>query len=364
MKKKIAIDLFSGCGGLSLGLKLAGFRVIGAVDNDTVACETYKMNHPEVKLWEADIRRLDGGSAMRHLRISRGNLDLLAGCPPCQGFARIRTLNGKRKVNDSRNDLIFEFLRFVSDMQPKSVMMENVPGLARDLRFRVFVEKMNSLGYSFRYAILDAANYAVPQRRRRLIFLAGRHGAPSFTAPRPFYRTVRDTIGWLPDPGISGDAIHDLPEKRSNRVLKIIGKIPKDGGSRSFLGKEYQLQCHKRCSGFNDIYGRMKWKDVAPTITGGCINPSKGRFLHPEQDRAVTLREAALLQSFPPNYRFSLRKGKYAVAALIGNALPPEFIKRIARGIFLYLNKENNKKRSQNEIYAKGPSFDIPRANT
>jgi DNA (cytosine-5)-methyltransferase 1 len=127
---------------------------------------------------------------------------------------------------------------------------------------------------------------------------------------------------------IKNDPLHDFPETRSERVKALIRLIPRDGGSRMDLGDEHQLDCHRRCDGFSDVYGRMAWNKVSPTITGGCCNPSKGRFLHPTRDRNITLREAALLQTFPPSYFFSLRRGKFATAQMIGNALPPEFIRR------------------------------------
>jgi DNA (cytosine-5)-methyltransferase 1 len=128
-----------------------------------------------------------------------------------------------------------------------------------------------------------------------------------------------------------------VSEKRSDKVKEIIRLIPKNGGSRLDLGAENQLKCHQKCDGFKDIYGRMAWDDVAPTITGGCFNPSKGRFLHPTKNRTVTLREAALLQTFPTTYFFSLRRGKSSAAQMIGNALPPEFIRRHATRIFQYV---------------------------
>lgn len=142
--------------------------------------------------------------------------------------------------------------------------------------------------------------------------------------------TVRDTIGALAKAGRSGDPLHDCPETRGPRVLNLLVRVPKDGGSRSDLGSENQLACHQRCDGFKDVYGRMSWDDVAPTITSGCVNPSKGRFVHPDQNRSITLREAAMLQGFPRSYKFSLRRGKFAAAEMIGNALPPEFVKRHA----------------------------------
>jgi DNA (cytosine-5)-methyltransferase 1 len=152
--------------------------------------------------------------------------------------------------------------------------------------------------------------------------------------------TVKDAIGTMLPAGKSGDALHDLPEIRTPDVMARIKKIPKNGGSRSDLKKSDQLPCHKRCRGFNDIYGRMSWDAVSPTITGGCVNPSKGRFLHPEEDRAITLREAAILQTFPKDYRFHLEGGKGAVATQIGNALPPEFIRRHALQIKTYLTRK------------------------
>jgi len=330
MERLTAIDLFCGCGGLTLGLKQAGFRVLGAVDIDQLSVEAYRRNHPEVSTWQEDIRALRAQDLKRRLNLKKGDLDLLAGCPPCQGFTTIRTLNGAREIEDPRNDLLMEFERFVVALRPKAVMLENVPGLARDVRFRTFRSRMNELGYVGEPKILNAADYGVPQRRRRLIYLAGLGKEIPYAAPLRKRRTVRHTISALPPAGKSGDPVHDIAERRTGKVLELIQRIPKNGGSRTDLPIEDQLECHKRCNGFKDVYGRMAWDDVAPTITSGCFNPSKGRFLHPEEDRAITLREAALLQGFPRHYRFPNIKNKSAVALMIGNALPPEFIRRHA----------------------------------
>ena len=289
-----AIDLFAGCGGLSLGLEMSGYRVLGAVEYDRVAAGTYRANHEKTVLWQADIRGLSPNRMKKELSLRKGRLELLAGCPPCQGFSTIRTLNGSRRIEDERNDLIFDFLRFAEELFPKSIIMENVPALAADGRTERVREQLEKIGYTCRVGVLDAADYAVPQRRRRMLLLASRVGEVSFPPPDTDRLTVRDTIEGLPIPGESGDTLHDLPSKRSAHVMEIIKAIPKNGGSRSDLGPERQLACHKKCDGFKDIYGRMKWEEVSPTITSGCINPSKGRFLHPEQDRAITLREAAL----------------------------------------------------------------------
>lgn len=324
--KPLAIDLFCGCGGLTLGLKKAGFEVVGAVDNDELAVRTYKANHPEVAVWNKDIQTVKTLAVKRRLNIRKRELDLLAGCPPCQGFSTMRTLNGSKVIKDPRNDLIDEFYRFVKDFMPKTVMFENVPGLFEDRRFRSLVKRLKKLGYKGKSDILNAADYGVPQRRRRLIYLAGRDGQLEFAPTSKKRKKVRDAIGGLPPAGKSGDSLHDLPVKRSDRIIALIRKIPKNGGSRTDLPTDDQLECHRKCNGFKDVYGRMRWDDVAPTLTSGCFNPSKGRFLHPEEDRAITMREAALLQGFPKRYRFPNLKSKSAIALLIGNALPPPFI--------------------------------------
>jgi DNA (cytosine-5)-methyltransferase 1 len=330
-KRPIAIDLFSGCGGLTLGLKQAGFKVVGAIEIDPAAVETYLLNHRKIKVWCGDIKKISVSSVMRELKLKKGELDLLAGCPPCQGFSSMRTKNGGRRVRDKKNkDLVFEFLRFVKKLRPKTIMMENVPGLNTDTRIKIICQQLERMGYVWERRVLNAADYGVPQRRKRLILLGSRFDFIRFASEEPRRPTVRETIGRLPRPGRSGDPLHDFPEIRSEKIVKLIKRIPKDGGSRTALGKANQLDCHKRNDGFKDVYGRMWWNRVAPTITGGCTNPSKGRFLHPVQDRAITLREAALLQSFPRKYRFSLVKGKSGVMTMIGNALPPEFIKRHA----------------------------------
>ncbi len=328
-----ALDLFSGCGGMTVGLKRAGFRVLGAVDIDPLSTKTYKANHKEVMVWETDIRELEPAELEAALELKEKRLDLIAGCPPCQGFSTIRTLNGALIVEDPRNNLLLEFQRFIEFLRPRVIMMENVPGLAEDKGFAAFSKRMEKIGYSGDYYILNAAEYGVPQRRRRLIYLAG-FGMKILPAkPARKIKTVLDAIGNLAKVRESDDPMHNMSEKRTRRIMRLIQRIPKDGGSRTDLPAKDQLECHKRCNGFKDVYGRMAWNDVAPTITSGCFNPSKGRFLHPEEDRAITMREAALLQGFPPQYKFPITSNKAAVASIIGNALPPPFIAAHARCI-------------------------------
>jgi len=332
-QKPKAVDLFCGAGGLTEGLRQAGYNVIGAVELDALACSTYRLNHRRVRLWEMDITRLSGAAMMKALKLRPGDLDLLAACPPCQGFSTMRTKNGARRTRDPRNDLIFDVLRIIRSMKPISVMLENVPGLAKNRRYAGFRKGLESLGYCVKWDVLNTVDFAVPQGRRRLVLLASRLGKPNFAPKAVGYPTVRHFIGNLTAPERSRDPLHNYAVLRSIKIKDLIKRIPRNGGSRMALGPKDQLLCHKRFDGFRDVYGRMAWDKPAPTITGGCINPSKGRFLHPDANRAITLREAALLQTFPKTYRFPLDQGRYSVALLIGNALPPEFIKRHARAL-------------------------------
>ncbi len=322
-------------------MKEAGFQVLGAVDIDARSITTYKANHPDVIVWQSDIRELEPTELLDNLELTIGSLDLLTGCPPCQGFSTIRTLNGAVRINDSRNELLLEFQRFVEKIYPRAIMIENVPGLVTSVRFTEFCKRMEELGYIGDYRILNAADYGVPQRRRRLIYIAGLGISIPFAGKIPGIKTVRDAIGDLPKAGESGDPIHDIPENRTPKVKTIIKNIPKNGGSREVLPQYLRLECHKKCSGFKDVYGRMAWDKVAPTITSGCFNPSKGRFLHPDENRAITMREAALLQGFPTNYEFPNIESKTGMALMIGNALPPPFIAAHARCILTALEYSN-----------------------
>lgn len=329
-QKLTAIDLFSGCGGLSQGLKEAGFSIVAAIEADPLAMSTYAMNHPGTHRHLGDITKVSATQFMHDLRMEPGELDLLAGCPPCQGFSTLRTMNGSNDVVDPMNDLVFEVTRFAHAFRPRALMIENVPGLMEDERFETMTTRLNRLGYKWSANVFDAADFGVPQRRRRMILIATRGAEPQFASPDARRRTVADAIRKLSDPQRSRDPLHNYKVSRTKHVAKLIAQIPKDGGSRASLAPSKQLECHKRHDGFHDIYGRMSWLKPGPTITGGCINPSKGRFLHPESNRAITLREAALLQGFPADYKFDTSRGIYPTAQMIGNAFPPPFAARHA----------------------------------
>jgi DNA (cytosine-5)-methyltransferase 1 len=316
---------------MSQGLKQAGYDVIGAVELDSGAAGVYRLNHPTVTVWNSDIEDVTVKDVLRKLRLKSGQLDLLGGCPPCQGFSTLRTLNGNRRVRDKQNDLIFEFERLALGLMPRAIMLENVPRLRENWRLVKFKSDLENAGYIVKVGVLNVADYGVPQRRNRLVLIASLTSSPHLPGPARRIRTVRDAIASLKRAGRSGDPLHDLPVNYSPRVRELIANIPRNGGSRSSLPERLRLKCHDKRRGFHDVYGRMAWNKPAPTITTGCFNPSRGRFLHPSSNRAITMREAALLQSFPKSYIFPVQLGKVRIAAMIGNALPPQFIRRLAQ---------------------------------
>lgn len=332
-----AIDLFSGVGGLSEGLRQAGFKTKYAFEIDEVASRSYSINHKEVKVITKDIRKVDMNEIKASLQDEK--IHLLAGCPPCQGFSTIRRLNKPNPVADERNDLIDEYVRFIKELNPFTFMMENVPGLALSPNFEEAVKELKAIGYIVNYKTVNVKDYGVPQNRKRLVMIGSRLGPIDIAKASNKKVTVRDKIGGLPHPENSSDELHKIFPKHTKRIQDLIRDIPHDGGSRKDLGESRQLECHKKPNvGFNDVYGRLRWDDYSTTITGGCLNPSKGRFLHPDQDRCISAREAALLQSFPKNYKFPTDVPISKIALMIGNALPPQFCKIQAQNIRKHLN--------------------------
>lgn len=319
-----AIDLFSGCGGLSEGMRQAGFNILLAIDINKDSLATYKINHPNTIVIQNDIRKV----AIEEVKQLIGNteLHLLAGCPPCQGFSSIRRLNRRKSIRDDRNRLILEYLRFVEYLNPLTIMLENVPGIANYYLFNQMLIKLRNLGYYVEFGIVDIKNYGVPQRRKRLVLVGSLLGEIGFVKPNGIKTTVRDAIGNIETKLNPDDRVHKIMAKHSHRITEMIAKIPKDGGNRRDLPLDYELRCHRKINvGFNDVYGRLRWDDYSSTITGGCLNPSKGRFIHPEENRGITAREALLLQSFPPDYKIPVNISKDSISNMIGEALPPLF---------------------------------------
>jgi DNA (cytosine-5)-methyltransferase 1 len=318
-----AIDLFSGCGGLSEGMRQAGFDVSAAVEINSDATAVYELNHPKTKVIRGDIRKVNTNDIKKTL--NNKTLHLLAGCPPCQGFSSMRRLNRKEAVADDRNDLILEFMRFVKELKPITIMMENVPGLRNYSLFKEMCKKLRKF-YNINVDVVDIKKYGIAQSRKRLVLVGSLKGVLEIAEGTGESVTVRDIIGNMEPIEQTEDYIHKMIAHHTEKVKDLIMRIPKNGGSRKDLPDSYTLACHKKKNiGFNDVYGRLRWDDFSSTITSGCLNPSKGRFLHPEEDRVISAREAALLQSFPRTYKFPPNITKTSLASLIGNALPPKF---------------------------------------
>lgn len=342
MKEKelnlISFDLFSGVGGLTEGLRKAGFDTKYAFEIDKNASKAYLCNHKTTTVITQDIREVNLEDIKQ--KINGLELHLLAGCPPCQGFSSIRRLNKAKPVDDPRNDLINEYVRFVDFFRPYTIMLENVPWLEHDELFIEAKKKLETFGYRIDVAVVNVKDYGVPQNRKRLVMVGSRLGSISIAKPNEKKVTVRDCIEKMPKPKKSKDKLHKIFPNHAPEIKELIRDIPHDGGSRRDLGKERQLACHtKKNIGFNDVYGRLRWDDHSSTITGGCLNPSKGRFLHPEQNRCISAREAMLLQSFPKTYQIPTDIPKTKIALMIGNALPPKFSYYQAKNIRKHLLK-------------------------
>ena len=359
------IDLFSGSGGSAKGFENAGFSISGFVEIDKSANKSFKRNFPgAVEAEPGDITQLEGASLNRFLKqvkIDKDNTVILA-CPPCQGFSSARRKN--QRTTDRRNGLISEFVRLVKEIQPIAFVMENVPGLAKGIGKKLFedtVDELKKIGYdNIQYSILEVADYGVPERRKRLVLMGTRdnsiklflpaisHGNPAkHDTSLPVWKTVREQIGDMPRIKAGEQHPRDPLHKAaslSSLNLERMSSTPHDGGSRISWPAHLWLACHKNLkSGYTDVYGRMRWNDPSPTITGGCAMISKGRYGHPEQDRGISLREAARLQTFPDNFIFEGNFGE--VAKQIGNAVPPLFAQKIAEALLKAIHDSRKNKK-------------------
>lgn len=325
MKKLHAIDLFSGCGGLTTGLEEAGINVRYAVELDSKISMVYHVNHPQTVMVNSDIKDISDSEFKKMGK----NIDIVAGCPPCQGFTRINSKNKIQQYSDERNLLILDYFRAIKIINPEFIMMENVPEITRFDKFHQVLSDLQELGYKIDYHIINVKYFGVAQSRKRLVLIGSKHYEINFPEKKSDnVKTVRDAIGDLKIRKLKDDKLQRIHSHHTERIQNIINMIPKNGGSRKDLPLKYWLECHKKKNvGFSDVYGRMRWDSPAPTITGGCLSPSKGRFLHPEKNRSITVREAALLQGFPDNYYFDAKLPKTLLAQMIGNAIPPEVAK-------------------------------------
>jgi len=359
-QKPTAIDFFSGAGGLTLGLRKAGFKVVAGVELMPEIAKTYKANHRKTKLLTKDIRKVTGKEILKLAK--RKKIDLVAGCPPCQGFSQ---LTEKYKRYDSRNGLVLEMARLIEELNPKMVMMENVPGIATKGKriLNKFVKRLKEMGYMVNMSILQMADYGVPQSRRRFVLLAGKGfkvSLPKQTHARKEdskkklkkWVALSEIIKGFPMPvKLSYAEEKGGPEKYDWHVIRDLQEISikrlraiKQGDNRLALPRHLRPKCHKnKKDGFHNVYGRLSWDSVSGTITSGCTTPCMGRFGHPSQDRTISIREAALIQTFPLNYRL---KAKYMDTAcdLVGNALPPKFATVAAKTCFNALRNNQGAK--------------------
>lgn len=342
-----AVDLFCGAGGLTHGLLQAGIKVEAGIDIDEAAEYAFVTNNPDTRYYCWDVGRKTYASIEK--LFAGDKIRLLAGCAPCQPFSKLTQAIDRHQSWDLLNN----FGRFVARIQPELVTMENVPELAergKDV-FAHFVKTLQRLEYHVDWKIVKCEEYGVPQFRRRLVLLASRLG--ELQVPEGKFRseakwkTVRDTIGKLPKlksgEEHSVDRLH-VAAQLSDLNLKRIKATKPDGGNRHDWPDELVLDCHKKSSGqrYHSIYGRMWWDRPSPTMTTLCTGIGNGRFGHPEQDRSITLREAALLQSFPRSYEFwpsNVKLNRGAVSRMIGNAVPPKLAKAIGKAILDHVNE-------------------------
>ncbi len=325
-RKVYAVDLFCGAGGLTHGLAKAGVDVRLGVDIDP-ACEYPYIANNKAKFLQKSVDDLEADELKNYYR--KNGIKLLAGCAPCQTFS---TYNQKATESDERWWLLLQFSRLVEELLPELVTMENVPGLVEQNVFNDFVTSLESKEYSVTYQVVNCAEYGVPQQRNRLVLLASRFGPISLLSPEQFgkgTKTVREAIG--DQPALKAGTSHPNDPLHQCSALSPINmrrmKASKPGGTWRDWPDELVAECHKKSSGktYPSVYGRMTWDAPAPTVTTQFFGFGNGRFGHPEQDRAISLREGAILQSFPKDYAFT-RPGEQvcqkAIGRLIGNAVP------------------------------------------
>jgi DNA (cytosine-5)-methyltransferase 1 len=332
------IDFFSGCGGTSCGFQDAGMKILAGLDIDRDAASSFQMNFPDAEVIVGDIRKLDISVLGGAMKKAAGTPVLFSGCAPCQPFSKQNMNKGE---NDPRRTLLDEFWRFIDAWEPTCVFVENVPGLQRPASngpFPRFVRRLRRRGYAVAYDVVPALWYGVPQQRERLVLIGTRAGNASLPAPthgpgRALASTVRDWIADLPriDAGTAhDDDVDHRAASLSALNMRRIASTP-EGMGREAWPRELWLDCHKGHKGHSDVYGRLAWDRPAAGLTTRCISYSNGRFGHPEQNRALSLREAACLQTFPRDYRFC--GSLVSKARQVGNAVPPLLAKTVGEHI-------------------------------
>jgi len=328
--------MFCGVGGLAHGFFQEGFRVVAGIDLDEACKYAFERNnrarfiHRNVgTLTSSDLASIFGQSSRR----------VLVGCAPCQPFSKYTVAQSENR----KWHLLRPFMKLVVQLRPEIVSMENVPELAKHVIFHDFVETLEENGYEISECVVDSRSYGVPQNRKRLVVFASRLGRIEIEKPthrQPKWKTVRDAIGNL-DPIKAGEISQSDPLHRARSLtplnLQRVRSTPEGGDWRDW-DPVLRLSCHKKPSGkrYEAIYGRMSWNKPAPTLTTHCCGIGNGRFGHPEQDRAISLREAALLQTFPRSYEFvepGIPISNKRISKYLGNAVPVRLGRIIARSI-------------------------------
>lgn len=346
------VDLFCGVGGLSYGLKTKGLQIKGGFDIDSSCRFAYEHNN-DAKFFDTDIHKVTKKEIIA--LYSKKAIKVLAGCAPCQPFSSYS--HTKKDKDPNKYDLLYEFGRLVKEVHPDLITMENV---AQILNFKLkpvlqdFVELLKNEGYEVSVNRVYCPDYGIPQSRKRLVLLASKYGKisliPATHTPEK-YVTVGDTIRDLP-PLKAGERSADDPLHRAIALkplnLQRIKATPYGGGWKDWP-EELRLDCHKKDGGksFGSVYGRMVWEKPSPTMTTQCTGYGNGRFGHPEQDRAITPREAALFQTFPMEYQFFENEGSVSITTVsryIGNAVPPKLGEVIAESIVEHLKNINHGK--------------------
>jgi DNA (cytosine-5)-methyltransferase 1 len=341
-----AIDLFCGAGGLTHGLQRAGIDVIAGYDIEPQCRYAYEKNNKAVfiqksvaELTEDEFSHYYGDADIR----------VMAGCAPCQPFSSYNKKSTEENQKDARWSLLTSFGLHIEKVLPEVVTMENVPRLAKQAVFEDFIQKLQSLNYHVTYKVIFCPDYGMPQSRSRLVLLASQLGPIKLIEPTRTsknYVVVKDVIGHLPpvEAGQShpNDRLH-CASRMSELNLKRI-RASKPGGTWHDWPAELVAKCHKKESGstYSSVYGRMSWDKVGATITTQCIGFGNGRFGHPEQDRALTLREAAILQTFPDHYEFwpsEVKLDMRPIAKMIGNAVPVRLGEVVGESILLHLRE-------------------------
>lgn len=342
------VDLFCGIGGLSYGLKTTGFNIKGGFDVDSSCRFAYEHNN-DAEFFDTDIREVTGKDI--EALYSKGAIKVLAGCAPCQPFSSYS--HTKKDKDPNKYDLLYEFGRLVKEVHPDLITMENV---AQILNFKLkpvlqdFVDLLRSENYEVSVNRVYCPDYGIPQSRKRLVLLASRLGEISLIPPTHSpeqYVTVGDTIRNLP-PLKAGERSASDPLHRAIALMPLNMQRMKAtpyGGSWREWPDELRLACHKKDGGksFGSVYGRMVWEKPSPTMTTQCTGYGNGRFGHPEQDRAITPREAALFQTFPMEYKFFENEDSVSISTVsryIGNAVPPKLGEVIAESIKQHLKNQ------------------------